>query len=74
MYPQSPNTREEKPNPKRERERERERSIPNTNHGSRMPQKYKNGRKTNPPQKTKPPEPKMQERGTGWLGTTKKKM
>jgi hypothetical protein len=39
-----------------------------------MPQKYKNGRKTNPPQKTKPPEPKMQERGTGWLGTTKKKM
>lgn len=56
------------------RERERERSIPNTNHGSRMPQKYKNGRKTNPPQKTKSPEPKMQERGTGWLGTTKKKM
>jgi hypothetical protein len=27
MYPQSPNTREEKPNPEREREREREREI-----------------------------------------------
>ncbi len=35
-----------------------------------MPQKYKNGRETNPPQKTKSPESKMQERGKevqdGW--------
>jgi len=60
----------------RERERERERSIPNTNHGSRMLQKYKNGRETNPPQKTKSPETKMQERGKegqdGW-GQPKRK-